>query len=177
MDLGLLIIRTVLGAFVAAHGVQKLTYMWGGGGLDAAAAEFSADGFRGGRATAVLAGGTQVAAGLAMVGGLLTPAASAGILGVMATATGVKLRAGFWSQDGGFEYPLFLAILAVATAWAGPGRYSLDQLAGLIGWWTPAVSAAATVVGIGSALVLRIALYRAASADAPTTPNPTGRPA
>jgi len=177
MDLGLLIIRIVLGAFVAAHGIQKLTHLWGGGGLDASAAEFRADGFRGGRVTAVLAGGTQVAAGLAMIGGLLTPAASAGILGVMATATGVKLRAGFWSQDGGFEYPLFLAALAVATAWTGPGRYSLDRLAGLTGSWTAAVSAAATVLGIGSALVLRIALHRGAPAAAPSTPHPTGRPA
>ena len=179
MDFGLLIIRAVLGAFVAAHGIQKLTYLWGGGGLDAAAAEFKADGFRGGRVTAVVAGGTQVAAGLALIAGLLTPAASAGILGVMATATGVKLRAGFWSQDGGFEYPLFLAALAVATAWTGPGRYSLDQLAGLTGVWSAAVSTAATVGGIGSALVLRIALHGGApaTATATTTPSPAGRQA
>ena len=177
MDIGLLIIRVVLGAFVAAHGIQKLTHLWGGGGLAASAAEFSADGFRGGRVTAVLAGGTQVAAGGAMIVGLLTPAASAGILGVMATATGVKLRAGFWSQDGGFEYPLFLAALAVATAWTGPGRYSLDQLAGLTRWWNPAVSVAATAAGIGSALVLRIALHRGDSTVTPAATLSIGKSA
>src|SRR4051794_22757247 len=39
-DIGLLLVRLTLGAFVAAHGVQKLTHFWGGTGLAGSVAEF-----------------------------------------------------------------------------------------------------------------------------------------
>jgi hypothetical protein len=90
-----------------------------GGGLAAATREFRDDGFAGGAITAVIAGGTQIAAGFGVALGLLTPLAGAGIIGVMTVAAKVKLTVGFWSQDGGYEYPLFLALLADP---AGPGR-------------------------------------------------------
>ena len=165
VDLGLLVLRLVLGGFVAAHGIQKLTYWWGGTGLVGSTAEFRADGFMGGVWTALLAGLTQVGAGALLVLGLLTPAAAAGIIGVMTVATTVKVRVGFWSQDGGFEYPLFLALLGVGLSWTGPGGWSLDRVVGLTGYladhdvatW---VSLAATVLGIGAALLLRVVLHR-----------------
>jgi putative oxidoreductase len=168
VDIGLLILRIALGTFVGAHGLQKTTYLWGGDGIAGSAREFQADGFRGGRLTAVMAGGTQIAAGAALIAGLLTPAAAAGVLGVMTVATTVKLRAGFWTQNGGFEYPLLLAVLAVVVAWTGPGRYSLDELIGLNGQWAW-VSAAATVAGIGAALLLRASLHE--------DTHPVGQPA
>jgi putative oxidoreductase len=168
MNIGLLILRIALGAFVGAHGIQKMTHLWGGDGVAGSAREFRADGFRGGRLTAVMAGGTQIAAGAALIVGLLSPVAAAGVLGVMTVATTVKLQAGFWSQDGGFEYPLLLAVLAVVVAWSGPGRYSLDQLIGMNGHWAW-VSAAATVAGIGAALLLRVFLHE--------NTHPVGQPA
>jgi putative oxidoreductase len=167
MDIGLLVLRVALGAFVAAHGIQKLSHFWGGEGVAASAAELRADGFRGGLLTALMAGGTQIAAGFALIIGLLTPAAAAGVLGVMTVATTVNLRVGFWSQDGGFEYPLFLAVLAVVVAWTGPGRYSLDRFIGLSGHWNNWVSATATLVGIGAALLLRAVLHRTDSDPKP----------
>jgi putative oxidoreductase len=160
MNVGLLVLRAVLGAFVAAHGIQKLSRFWGGEGIAVSAAEFRADGFRGGLLTALMAGGTQIVAGFALIAGLLTPAAAAGVLGVMTVATTVKLKVGFWSQDGGFEYPLLLAILAVVVAWTGPGDYSLDHLIGFTGSWSYWVSGAATVAGVGAALLLRLVLHR-----------------
>ncbi|MFF1635566.1 DoxX family protein [Leifsonia sp. NPDC058248] len=163
MDIGLLIVRVVLGAFVAVHGIQKTTYLWGGGGLEASSAEFRADGFAGGKATAFIAAGTQIAAGAALVLGLLTPLASAGVIAVMSIATIVKLRRGFWSQDGGYEYPLFLTALGVAVAWTGPGAISLDGVLGLSALWVPVVSIAATLAGLAGAAATYVVLHRRAS--------------
>jgi putative oxidoreductase len=77
MDIGLLVLRVALGAVVAAHGIQKLSPFWGCKGAAASAAECRADGFRGGLLTGLMAGGTQIAAGRALIIGLLTPGASA----------------------------------------------------------------------------------------------------
>jgi putative oxidoreductase len=80
--------------------------------------------------------------------GLLTPLASAGAIAVMTIAVIVKLRVGFWSQNGGFEYPLLLTILGIATAFAGPGSFSIDGLLGLTTYWNGWVSAAAAAAGV-----------------------------
>ena len=37
---------------------------------------------------------------------------------------------GFFAQAGGYEYPLVLAVAALATAVAGAGEYSLDHAFG-----------------------------------------------
>jgi putative oxidoreductase len=160
MTTGLLILRVVLGGYVAAHGIQKLTHYWGGGGVAASIQEFRSDGFAGGIWTALAAGLTQIGAGVLLVVGLATPLAAAGLIGVMTIATTVKLHVGFWSQDGGFEYPSLLAFLAVVVAWTGPGGWSLDRVLGLTPHWTDWVGAAATVVGIGAALGMRLVLHR-----------------
>lgn len=164
LDIGLLVVRVALGGFVAAHGLQKLTYWAGGTGLAGSTQEFRDDGFLGGIWTALLAGVTQVGAGALLVIGLATPAATAGVIGVMTVATSVKLSVGFWSQDGGYEYPLLLALLGIALTWTGPGDLSLDRLVGLNGVLTGDVavwfSSAATAVGLGAALLLWLALHR-----------------
>jgi putative oxidoreductase len=163
MAIGLLIVRVVLGAFVAAHGIQKATHLWGGGGLEASSAEFRADGFAGGKVTAFIAAGTQIAAGVALVAGLLTPLASAGVIAVMGIATIVKFGSGFWSQNGGYEYPLFLTVLGVAVAWTGPGALSLDVALGLSGFWVAGVSIAAMLAGIVGAALAYLVLHRGSS--------------
>ncbi|MET9588875.1 DoxX protein, partial [Streptomyces sp. NPDC006539] len=53
MDAGLLILRLVIGLLIAGHGLQKVSFCLGGHGIEGGAAEFRADGFRGGRLTAV----------------------------------------------------------------------------------------------------------------------------
>jgi hypothetical protein len=57
------------------------------------------------------------------------------------------------------EYPTLLAFLAV-VAWKGPGDSSLGRRLGLIPLWTDGVSAAATVIGTGAALSMRLVLHR-----------------
>jgi putative oxidoreductase len=82
--------------------------------------------------------------GLALIGGLLTSFAAAGLIATMFVAFwSIHRFAGFFNfhrPDEGFEYVATLAVVGAALAIAGPGRYSLDhvfdiadQLDGLIG--------------------------------------------
>jgi putative oxidoreductase len=49
----------------------------------------------------------------------------------MLTAVAVAhWKNGFFTQNGGYEYPLLLAMVALAIACSGPGGWSLDHLAG-----------------------------------------------
>ncbi|RFA12239.1 hypothetical protein B7R22_16550 [Subtercola boreus] len=75
-SVGLLLLRVVIGALLAGHGVQKVSRQLGGRGLDGGAAEFAADGFRGGRLTALAAGVSQLGSGLFLAFGALTPVAA-----------------------------------------------------------------------------------------------------
>lgn len=164
LDLGLLLVRVVLGGYVAAHGVQKLTHLWGGGGLEASSREFRHDGFVGGRLTAFAGGASQLAGGVLVLLGALTPLGAVLVIAPMTIAVTVKIPVGFWSQDGGWEYPSFLALLAVAVAWTGPGALSVDAAVGVLplyaaGAWAVPVAAGATVAGVGGALLARAVLH------------------
>ena len=76
---------------------------------------------RTGRTTAL--GGVLLVLGVAtrVVGVLL--AVDMVVAGVLAHGS-----AGFYSQDGGFEYVLVLAVASLAVALTGPGRFSFDAL-------------------------------------------------
>ncbi|MFC5204756.1 DoxX family protein [Streptomyces kaempferi] len=159
MDNGLLVLRLVVGLLIAGHGVQKVSFRLGGSGLAGGTEEFRRDGFRGGVVTALAAGGSQIAAGLFLAAGLLTPAATAAAIGVMTVAGTIKWRKGLWVQNDGYEYPLVLVTACAALALAGPGRWSLDHALGLSGrpLW---VSIAAIAIGSASGLVTRMVLRR-----------------
>jgi putative oxidoreductase len=103
MSIGLAIIRILLGLYLTAHGLQKATPRPGFGGIPGTAEGFALDGMRGGRVPAVLTAVLQVGAGILLAIGLLTPLAAMAAAGVMIVATQTRLRAGFWSQRGGFE--------------------------------------------------------------------------
>src|SRR5882672_5278878 len=63
MDLGLLILRFVVGLTLAAHGAQKLFGWFGGYGLDGTGPFMEALGFHPGRRHAALAGLTEAGGG------------------------------------------------------------------------------------------------------------------
>ncbi|WP_190125633.1 DoxX family protein [Streptomyces inusitatus] len=163
MDTGLLVLRLVAGLLVAGHGVQKVSFRLGGEGLAGGVEEFRRDGFRGGRLTALAAGGGQIGAGLFLAAGLLTPPAAAVAAGVMTVAVTVKWRNGLWVRHDGYEYPLFLVVVAGVLALTGPGRWSADHALGLTPWpgWIPVT---ALVVGPVSGLLTRAVLHRVPSA-------------
>ncbi len=77
MDLGLLILRFVVGLTLAAHGAQKLFGWFGGYGLDGTGQFMETLGFHPGRRHAALAGLTEAGGGVLLALGLLTPLGAA----------------------------------------------------------------------------------------------------
>ena len=153
MDSGLLILRVVVGLLMAGHGAQKLFGWFGGHGVAGTGAFFESLGYRPGRRMACLAGLGELGGGLLLVLGLVTPLASAAVIGVMVNAiVAVHLGKGPWATNGGWELPLIDAALVAAFAFTGPGRHSLDAALG----WTLAGHGwglAALVVGVGAAAI------------------------
>lgn len=148
MGIGLLIVRSVVGLTLAAHGAQKLFGWFGGGGIAGTGAGLEHLGFRPGRLQAALAGVLEVGAGLFVAAGFLTPLSAATIVAVMlVAAVSAHLRNGFFAQNGGFEYAFVLGAVAAGLAFTGPGPLSLDRVLG-IDWAGPAWGATALVAGL-----------------------------
>jgi putative oxidoreductase len=125
-DVGLLILRVVLGLTLAAHGLNKF---FGGGKIPGTARWFESIGMKPGKFHATVAASTETAAGLGLAAGLLTPIPAAGFVSLMIVAAWTVHRAnGFFIVKEGWEYNLVLAVSAVAVATIGPGRLSLDWL-------------------------------------------------
>jgi len=160
MSYGLLLLRVVVGGTMFSHGAQKLFGWFGGPGLRGTAGFFESLGWRLPLALAFLAGLAETS-GVAFALGLLTPLAALGIAVVMLNAIFVvHWRNGFFNGNGGLEFPLTLATVAVAVAATGPGRFSIDRLIGwddnISGfWWGAGVAAAALAISFLTVTVLR----------------------
>ncbi|MFF5724226.1 DoxX family protein [[Kitasatospora] papulosa] len=126
-DVGLLLVRVVLGLTVAAHGAQKLFGWFGGGGLDGTGQFFTQSGYPAGRTMAVIAGLSETLGGLGLVLGILTPLAGAAVLGTMINALAVKWGGGFFAPAG-VEFEVLLLAGAAGLALTGPGRIAVDRL-------------------------------------------------
>jgi putative oxidoreductase len=160
-DLGLLLLRTVVGLLLAGHGLQKFTYHLGGHGLRGGINEFKSDGFRGGAVTALAAGLGQLVSGLLLVLGALVPLAAMMAIGVMTVAVTVKARHGLWVQHDGYEFPLVLITIASALALTGPGAWSVDAEVGLQ-HLPPGVGVGVSVAGVLAGLLVRAFLHTSA---------------
>ncbi len=123
-SIGLTVLRVVLGVVFIAHGAQKLAQ-----GMPAVAGGFASMGIPFPEIA------TPVVVALELVGGALL------VLGVATRVVGLllamdmvvaglvaHLSAGFFAQQGGFEYVLVLAAASLAVALTGPGRFSVDAL-------------------------------------------------
>jgi putative oxidoreductase len=125
-DVGLLILRLVLGVTLAAHGYNKF---FGGGRIPGTARWFESIGMKPGKFHATVAATTEMSAGLGLAAGLLTPIPAAGFVSLMLVAAWtVHRHNGFFIVKEGWEYNLVLAVSAVAVATLGAGRLSLDWL-------------------------------------------------
>jgi putative oxidoreductase len=152
----MLVFRVVVGLIVFAHGSQKLFGWFGGGGIGGTAKVMESYGMRSGRASAIAAGLGEAGGGVLMALGLATPLACAAVAASMLTAAVVTMPKGFWARDGGFEYPMLLAISAIVIAANGAGLISLDDVLGIeeSGLAVGAVCGAVAALAAGVTLTL-----------------------
>jgi putative oxidoreductase len=98
-----------------------------------------------------MAGVVELAGGLLLALGLLTPLGAAlGASVMLVAALAVHMKNGFFATGGGFEYNLVLGVAALMFAFTGPGSLSIDALlpysVGGLAWGI----AAATAAGVGA---------------------------
>jgi putative oxidoreductase len=169
-DVGVLILRVVLGLTMAARGYNKF---FGPGGLKGTAGWFDSMGMKPGSFHARIAATTEMSAGIGLALGLLTPIPAAGFVALMLVAAWTVHRPnGFFIVKEGWEYNLVLAACAVGLATIGAGKLSLDyalfRTAGLYdllhGWWGLLISAG---LGLAGGIGQLVIFYRPpAKADA-----------
>lgn len=148
-DLGLLVLRVVVGGLLMGHGAQKLFGWFGGFGFA------GTRGWMGGPLRlrpaglwTLMAGLSEFGGGALLAAGLLSPFGSLGIIAAMVMAAVLVHWPRVWVTDGGIEYPLVLVAAALAIGIAGPGGYSLDEA------WNITLPAPATLIaGLGAVLL------------------------
>lgn len=160
LDLGLLALRLAVGGTALVHGLQKLTGMWNGPGLDGFEEVLVNSGFQQAKLLAILGAIGEVAGGALLILGLVTPLAAASVLAVMINAWAFRQIAepGLeYFAPAGTEYETLLGVCAGVIILTGPGRISLD---GRRGWATrPFIgSFAALILGVAAGVCVWIFL-------------------
>ncbi|MFX3616926.1 MAG: DoxX family protein [Sporolactobacillus sp.] len=129
LNIGILIIRLILGLSFVGHGAQKLFGWMGGPGLKNTAGFFESIKIKPGFLMATLAGLSEFIGGALFTLGLLTPLAGIIIAGTMVVAIAtVHGKNGYWATGNGYEYNLLILATAIGIALTGAGVYSLDAL-------------------------------------------------
>lgn len=124
--IGLLIGRVVLGVVFIAHGWQKFNEK----GMDATAQGFEGLGIPAPTLSAYFTVGAELIGGSMLIVGALLPLAGLWIAAVMLGAMYFvhPLNGAFFSQEGGYEYVLLLAAVALAIGFSGGGALAVDSL-------------------------------------------------
>lgn len=126
LNLGLLIIRLVLGLSFARHGAEKLFGWFGGYGIKGTAGFFESIGLKPGVPLAIFAGLGELVGGLFFAAGVFMPLAALLIIGTMIVAIiTVTGKNGFQVTAGGYEYNLAIIAVALGIFFTGPGSYVL----------------------------------------------------
>ncbi len=159
-DLALLLLGLTVGLTFAAHGAQKAFGWWGGPGLGGWQAAMDHMGFRPARLFAAVSMLAELAGGLFLAVGFLTPVAAA-ILVAQSTVIilHVHLPKGFWSAKGGLEFALQLGVGALVLGLAGRGAASVDGALGLAFGSTTRIELllVGLLAGLGSIAISRLA--------------------
>ena len=127
MSAGSLIIRLMLGSVMFAHGAQKVLGWWGGGGMEKTLAGM---GQKFPEILVYAASFSEFLGGALILVGLFTRPAAFFVAVTMFVASMQHLSGGFFASNKGMEFPLTLAMMALATLFIGPGKYSLDAIFG-----------------------------------------------
>ncbi|MCA1735319.1 MAG: DoxX family protein [Actinobacteria bacterium] len=159
-DIAVLILRAWIGGVMFAHGFNH------GRNLKGTASYFESKGFSRSDLLAPASTYGEIAIGIGLVLGLLTPVAAAGLITTMTVAYGSVHRfAGFFvfkRPDEGWEYVATLAVAALVLATLGSGRISLDAVIGLdLRSWTGFLIALA---GVAAGVAQLALLWRKPSA-------------
>ncbi len=121
---GLFIVRATLGAIFIAHGGQKVLGIFGGPGLAGFVAWANTLGVP--NMLAYLAAFAEFLGGWLLLLGCCAELGALMVIPVMLGAVFlVHWSHGFFNQNGGFEYPLSLAIFSLAIIIGGPGALAL----------------------------------------------------
>ena len=125
-DLGLAVLRVITGTIFIAHGAQKLFVY----GFDGVAGGFAQMGVPFPAVVGPMVGLLEFFGGLALITGLLTRLAGAGLaINMLGAFLIVHLPAGFFLPNG-YEFVMLLAASTSALALTGAGRYSIDAVIG-----------------------------------------------
>lgn len=171
LNIGLLILRLVIGLTMAGHGAQKLFGWWGGPGINGWTSAVTRLRIRPAVPWAWLAALSELGGGLLLALGLLSPLGGLAIIGTMLVAIAtVHWANGFWNGKRGYEFNLALLASAIALALTGPGTYSLDEALGLHlpEPMTLVVGLLAVIVGVAATLA-----SRSPNVDTDTKPQTT----
>lgn len=131
-DIGLLVVRVVLGGFLFGHGTQKGLGWFNGMGYKKTVGWLEGMGLKPGEpwAAAVTAG--EMGGGLLTALGLFHPLGSVGVLASMLMATATAHWGNpIWVTEGGPELPVTNSAIALGLSFTGPGRFSLDRALGI----------------------------------------------
>jgi putative oxidoreductase len=131
-DLGMLLLRLVIGALMFGHGAQKLFGWFGGFGLAGTSSFFESQlRLRPARFWTLLAGLSEAGGGLLLALGLLNPIGPVAVIVAMLVAITLVHWPKLWAADGGMEYMLVLIAASLTVALGGPGAWSLDTALGI----------------------------------------------
>lgn len=123
-EAGITLLRIALGTMFLAHGLLKLLVFT----LPGTAGFFESVGFPGFLAYVVTP--AEVLGGLALLTGFRTRLVAASMIPVLLGATAVHAGNGwtFSAPNGGWEYPAYLVVLAIAQVLLGSGALAVDNL-------------------------------------------------
>jgi len=131
IDIGLLVLRVLVGLVLAAHGAQKLFGWFGGPGMKGFTGGMARMGLKPAPFWGLLGGLGEFGGGLLLALGLLNPLGALGVMGAMEMAIALAhWSKGFWNSKGGYEFPLVLFGTSATLGLVGPGTYSLDAMLG-----------------------------------------------
>lgn len=120
---GISLLRIALGTMFLAHGLLKVLVFT----LPGTAGYFESIGFPG--ILAYIVAPAEIIAGIALLIGFRTRIVAAAMVPLLIGATLVHSGNGwvFSAPKGGWEYPLYLVIAAIAQSLLGSGAFSLDE--------------------------------------------------